>query len=126
MTSQSGIPGSRSVCPIACSLDELGDKWTLLIVRDLMNGKCRFADFGTSPERIPTNTRSDRLRRMEANDMIDKVQYASHPPRFEYYLTEKGKALLPVLKELRRWANHHVSGISEPQKTLCSKADKQT
>src|SRR3954471_19555635 len=84
MTSQSSTPDYRSVCPIACSLDELGDKWTLLIVRDIMNGKCRFADFGTSPERIPTNTLSDRLRRMEANDMIDKVQYAWHPPRFEY------------------------------------------
>ena len=126
MTSERNIPGSRSACPIACSLDLLGDKWTLLIVRDLMNGKRRFADFETSPEGIPTNTLSERLRRMEINSMIEKVQYAQHPPRFEYYLTKKGKALLPVLNELCRWANQHVPGTCQPQELLPRKADKQS
>jgi DNA-binding HxlR family transcriptional regulator len=108
MTKTSDTIGNRSGCPIACSLDVLGDKWTLLIVRDLAIGKHRFADFETSLEGIPTNTLADRLRRMEQNAVVEKIQYADKPPRFEYHLTAKGKALLPVLQELSRWAQQHM------------------
>lgn len=122
MTNTSDI-GIRSDCPIACSLDVLGDKWTLLIVRDLVVGKHRFADLQMSLERIPTNTLADRLRRMERNNVVEKVLYAERPPRFEYRLTAKGKALLPVLQELSRWASQHVPGISTPQDTLMPRSN---
>jgi DNA-binding HxlR family transcriptional regulator len=104
--------GSRSGCPIACSLDLLGDKWTLLIIRDLIYGKHRFADFQASVEQIPTNTLADRLRRMEESNVVEKLQYAQKPPRFEYHLTAKGKALLPVLQELCLWGIKHMPGTS--------------
>src|SRR6266705_1972409 len=112
MTKEHNNTVFRSDCPIACSLDVLGDKWTLLIVRDLIIGKHRFADLGTSLERIPTNTLTDRLRRMEENNFIEKLQYEQKPARFEYHLTAKGKALLPVLQELSHWATRHLTGTS--------------
>jgi DNA-binding HxlR family transcriptional regulator len=118
MTKAADNTGFRSGCPIACSLDILGDKWTLLIVRDLIIGKHRFADLETSLERIPTNTLTDRLRRMEENNVIEKLQYERKPARFEYHLTAKGKALLPVLQELSHWATRHLTGTSVTQETF--------
>src|SRR5689334_660034 len=118
MTKSSDNVGFRSDCPIACSLDVFGDRWTLLIVRDLVAGKHRFADLESSPEGIPTNTLTERLRRMEEHEVVEKVQYEEKPPRFEYHLTAKGKALLPVLQELSRWANQHVPGTSASKDTL--------
>src|ERR1700730_11904576 len=102
MTKASDNVYFRSDCPIACSLDVFGDRWTLLIIRDLVAGKHRFADLEMSPERITTNTLTERLRRMEQHNVVEKVKYAERPPRFEYHLTAKGKALLPVLQELYR------------------------
>jgi DNA-binding HxlR family transcriptional regulator len=118
MTKETDNTGLRSDCPISCSLDVLGDKWTLLIVRDLFMGKHRFADLETSVEGIPTNTLADRLRRMEENNFVKKLRYAHKPPRFEYHLTAKGKALLPVLQELSRWAAQHLPGTSAPQEAF--------
>jgi DNA-binding HxlR family transcriptional regulator len=128
MTKVSDNGGFRSDCPIACSLDVLGDRWTLLIVRDIGIGKHRFADLQTSLERIPTNTLTDRLRRMEEHSVVEKVQYAEKPPRFEYRLTEKGKALLPVLRELSRWATQHLPGKLPSQDTVkpCSGEHQRT
>jgi DNA-binding HxlR family transcriptional regulator len=123
MTNASDNVGFRSDCPIACSLDVFGDRWTLLIIRDLVAGKHRFADLEMSPERIPTNTLTERLRRMEQHNVVEKVQYAEKPPRFEYHLTAKGKALLPVLQELYRWANQHVFGTSASQATCMPRSD---
>lgn len=99
---------SRSGCPIATTLDLLGDRWTLVIVRDLLTGKSRFGDFLKSPERIPTNILTDRLERLEAFGLIEKASYQQNPVRFDYRLSEKGADLLPALQAVCVWANRHL------------------
>lgn len=94
----------RSPCPVACSLDLFGDRWTLLVVRDLILGGSRFKDFVASPEGIPTNILSDRLERLVAHGVAEQVPTADGARRLAYRLTEKGKALRPVLKAMRDWA----------------------
>jgi DNA-binding HxlR family transcriptional regulator len=93
----------RSPCPVACSLDILGDRWTLLVVRDLFLGRSRFKDFAASPEGIPTNILSDRLVRLQEHDIIKQIPAADGTKRSAYQLTEKGRALGPMLKAVRDW-----------------------
>jgi len=93
----------RSPCPIACSLDIFGDRWTLLIIRDLVLGRNRFRDFISSPEAIPTNILTDRLERLLHYEVIEQIPAADGTKRLAYQLTKKGKALLPILKEIRDW-----------------------
>jgi DNA-binding HxlR family transcriptional regulator len=93
----------RSPCPLACSLDILGDRWTLLIVRDLMLGRSRFRDFAASPESIPTNILSDRLERLLRNGLVAQIPAPDGTKRFAYRLTRKGRALAPTLKAIRDW-----------------------
>lgn len=104
----------RSGCPIATTLDLVGDKWTLVIVRDMVTGKTRYGDFRASPEGIPTNILADRLRRLTDAGLVMKEAYQSNPVRHEYHLTDKGFDLLPVLQEMSRWANRHVAGTWTP------------
>lgn len=96
-------PARRSPCPVACALDIMGDKWTLLVVRDLMLGASRFKDFTASPEGIPTNILSDRLERLAQYGVVRKVPATEGGRRHAYQLTEKGEALRPVLREMRDW-----------------------
>jgi DNA-binding HxlR family transcriptional regulator len=105
----------RSFCPVACSLDVIGDRWTLLVVRDLFAGKHRFGNFLTSPEHIPTNILAERLKRLEAAGLIWAEAYSQRPPRFEYHLTDRGRALGPVVDAVATWGlaqypGTHVSG----------------
>ena len=93
----------RSPCPVAYSLDIFGDRWTLLIVRDLFYGRTRFKDFAASPEGIPTNILADRLERLLERRIIEQMPAADGTKRLAYRLTEKGKALGPVLKTMRDW-----------------------
>ena len=91
-------------CPVANALDVVGEKWTLLILRDLYReGPRRFNDFEKSLETIAPNTLSARLKSLEAAGVIASRLYEAHPPRAEYYLTEKGQALGPIVLALRRW-----------------------
>ncbi len=104
----------RSPCPIAGALDVLGDRWTLLVVRDLLfYDKHRFAEFLASPEGIATNILAERLERLERGGLVERRQYQAHPPRVEYRLTPRGRALSPVLRELIRWGRRHVRGAAE-------------
>jgi DNA-binding HxlR family transcriptional regulator len=98
----------RSGCPIATTLDLLGDRWTLVIVRDMVMGKKRFGDFLKSPERIPTNILTDRLARLAEFGLLEKRSYQDNPVRFEYRLTQKGADLLPALQAVCLWANRHL------------------
>ena len=98
----------RSACPIACSLDLLGDRWTLLVIRDLFAGKRRYGEFAASPEHIPTNILADRLRRLEHAGLIDGARYSSHARRREYHLTPAGQALRPILRALSDWGHTHL------------------
>jgi DNA-binding HxlR family transcriptional regulator len=100
----------RSPCPVACSLDLLGDKWTLLVVRDLLLGKTTYTGFQRSPEGIPTNILAERLKRLQAAGIIEKSQYQERPVRYAYRLTEKGRDLQPVLLAMIDWGNKHIPG----------------
>ncbi|MBI2886610.1 MAG: helix-turn-helix transcriptional regulator [Chloroflexi bacterium] len=96
-------------CPIAKTLDLLGDRWTLLLVRDLLLGKTRFKEFAESLEGIPLNLLADRLRLLETQGIVIRDIYCQHPPRAEYTLTEKGKALGPVISSIATWGRHYCS-----------------
>lgn len=93
----------RSPCPVACSLDIFGDRWTLLIVRDLLLGGTRFKDFAASPEHIPTNILAERLERLLETGVVEQIPAEDGTKRLAYRLTEKGKALGPVLEAVRDW-----------------------
>lgn len=93
----------RSPCPVACSLDILGDRWTLLVVRDLMLGRSRFKDFMASPEAIPSNILSDRLQRLTTHGLAVQTTASEGGKHLAYQLTEKGNALRPVLKAMKQW-----------------------
>lgn len=101
-------PCYRSICPVACTLDIVGDKWTLLIVRDLLMGKSTYTEFQKSPESIPTNILAERLKRLEKNEIINKSKYQVRPVRYAYALTDKGKALWPLMKEIMQWGNKYI------------------
>lgn len=100
----------RSCCPITCSLDLLGDKWTLLVIRDLLLGKKRFQEFLESPERIATNILADRLKRIETARLVIQQTYQLKPVRYEYVLTKKGEDLKPVLQALVKWGKAYYPG----------------
>jgi len=93
----------RSPCPVACSLDIVGDRWTLLVIRDLLFGRTRFKDFSASPEGIPTNILSERLARLLRYQIVEQIPAHDGTKRFAYQLTEKGKALRPLLEAMRDW-----------------------
>lgn len=96
---------NRSGCPIATTLDLVGDKWSLVVVRDMLTGKKRFGEFLGSPEGIPTNILANRLKRMEESGVLSKKPYQERPTRFAYALTDRGESLLPILQAMCRWAN---------------------
>lgn len=98
----------RSNCPIACTLDLFGDRWTLLVLRDLFLGKSRYEEFLASPERISTNVLADRLRKLEAMGMLEKEPYGSHRKRMQYRLTERGRSLGSVLQAVARWGEENI------------------
>lgn len=93
----------RSPCPVACALDIVGDRWTLLVVRDLLAGKRRYGDLLRSAERVPTNILAERLRRLEGAGLLRRIPYSEHPPRVEYELTTAGQGLGETIAALGRW-----------------------
>ena len=107
----------RSACPVAGSLDLLGDRWTLLVVRDLFRGLTRYGEFLAGPEGIPTNILAERLERLEAAGLIKRAPYQQNPPRYAYTLTPKGADLKPVLGALAMWGMRHVPR-TQPDKEL--------
>ena len=100
----------RSVCPVACALDVIGDKWTLLVVRDMACGKRYFNDFCRSPERIATNILAERLARLVSSGLVEKYTSADEPGRDAYRLTAKGKSLGPVLISIAGWGLANIKG----------------
>jgi len=91
-------------CPVARALDVIGEKWSLLILRDFFRkGPLRFQALEEALPGIAPNTLSARLKTLEAQGVITTRLYETHPPRYEYLLTEKGRALGPVIKALYKW-----------------------
>jgi Predicted transcriptional regulators len=103
-------PFARSACAVANSLDVVGDKWSLLVVRDLLHGKSTYGELANSPEHIPTNILAERLKRLEAAGIIVGTPYQERPVRYAYTLTPKGKALGDVLLAFVRWGRQHIPG----------------
>ncbi|MGH8182698.1 MAG: winged helix-turn-helix transcriptional regulator [Rhodanobacteraceae bacterium] len=103
-------PFTRSPCAVANSLDIVGDKWSLLVVRDLLHGKRTYGELADSPERIPTNILADRLRRLEDAGIVSSAPYQERPVRYAYTLTPKGKDLGDVLLAFVRWGKRHIPG----------------
>jgi DNA-binding HxlR family transcriptional regulator len=100
----------RSVCPISNTLDILGDKWTLLVVRDMFVGKKTYGEFLASPEGIPTNILAERLKRLEQHGIIHKAPYQQAPVRYAYQLTPKGEQLSEVIKAIIKWGLENIPG----------------
>lgn len=111
-----GDPNHRSRCPISIALDLFGDRWSLLVIRDLMlRGVESFKGFANSPEGIATNILSDRLGRLEAAGILSRQADREDARRVRYRLTEKGIALAPVLIEIILWSATHEDTAIPPQ-----------
>lgn len=95
-------------CPVATSLDLVGDRWTLLVVRDLLRGHSRFSDLHNTVEGIPASVLSDRLKMLEAAGVVTRRFYSDHPPRAEYLLTPKGHGLGVVVGALASWGEQQA------------------
>jgi DNA-binding HxlR family transcriptional regulator len=108
----------RSPCAIACTLDLVGDKWSLLVIRDMLHGKRTYGELLDSPEAIPTNILADRLKRLEGAGIIASSAYQERPVRYAYALTDKGNALGDVLLELVRWGKRYLPGTRTLTKGL--------
>jgi len=109
-SSKNSCDHERSSCPVACALDLLGDKWTLLLVRDMFLGKSRYGEFLKSPESIPTNILVDRLNRLLEASVIEREPYQENPVRYSYKLTEKGRDLGPIVINYVRWGEKYIAG----------------
>ena len=95
-------------CPVAKTLEVIGDRWTLLVVRDLLRGTQRFQDLLGSLPGIAPNILSARLKLMEEHGLIRRRLYSDHPPRAEYALTDRGRELGMVVGALAAWGGRHV------------------
>jgi DNA-binding HxlR family transcriptional regulator len=96
-------------CPVARTLELVGDRWTLLVVRDLLGGTRRFQDLQSGLPGLAPNILSDRLKLMEEHGLVARHFYSDHPPRAEYALTPKGQELGVVIGALAAWGSRHVS-----------------
>ena len=106
---QEKIEYGKKACACAVSLDLLGDRWTLILIRDLFNGKNKFSQFlNESSEGIASNTLVDRLKKLTANGIINFRRKESDKKIKEYYLTDKGIDLYPLIYELKKWSIKHV------------------
>ncbi len=98
----------RSSCLISSALDLIGDKWSLLVIRDMFGGKSKYHEFLESDEGIASNILTNRLRRLEELGLIERKRYSEKPPRDEYHLTEAGRDLERVLGQFIRWGLKHL------------------
>ena len=105
---------SAKRCPIAHSADLFGDRWSLVIVRDMLMGKKRFGEFLESSEAITASVLTARLTRLENVGLISKTPYQSNPVRYDYTLTAKGRGLLPVLQALSEWGSRNFPNVRRP------------
>lgn len=111
----------RSNCPINFAVETFGDKWTLLVIRDLMfKGKRHYSDFLASDEKISTNILADRLQKLDDNGVITKSADPANASKFIYSLTEKGLALLPAMVEMTAWSAQYDSLSNTPAEFLKS------
>lgn len=114
----------RSDCPISSSLDIWGDKWSLLIVRDLMfSRQCTYGDFLKSEEKIATNILASRLQMLEENGVIARLDHPESKAKVLYKLTQKGIDLLPIMTEINLWAEKYFT-VSDAQQAIVNEIKK--
>ena len=114
----------RSDCGVSCSLDIWGDKWSLLIIRDLMFAKeCTYGDFLKSAEGIATNILASRLKELEENKMIEKLEHPGSKAKVLYRLTKKGIDLVPVMIEINLWSEKYFT-LPPDKKALLKEVKK--
>ncbi|MGJ8651401.1 MAG: winged helix-turn-helix transcriptional regulator [Opitutaceae bacterium] len=101
----------RSPCPVAGALDIVGDRWTLLVIRDLIFGKQRFDEFLKSPEGIATNILSQRLRWLTDNGLTERSPDPEDGRKVIYSLTERGKGFEPIMHSMAQWSLKNVKGV---------------
>ena len=109
-------------CSIARALEIVGERWTLLIIRDAFLGLCRFEQFQESLG-IARNVLTDRLNRLVDEGVLERVRYSERPERYEYRLTRKGRELNIALAALQQWGDRHLSG--KPPTLLRRKTDRK-
>jgi DNA-binding HxlR family transcriptional regulator len=97
------IEAMRTSCPVTATADILSGKWTILLIRDLADGCCRFCELERSLDGISPRTLSLRLRALEEHGIVERKTFAEVPPRVEYTLTEKGRALVPIIEDMRSY-----------------------
>lgn len=98
-----------SKCPVARTLDIIGDRWTILILRDFIRHETRrFQDFAETLPKLTPSVLSARLKHLESHGIVTSRRYEDHPPRLEYFLTAKGRKLGPVLLALKKWGLKHA------------------
>jgi DNA-binding HxlR family transcriptional regulator len=96
-------------CPVARTLDLIGERWTILLLRELLlHGPRRFQDFQAALPGVAPNILSARLKTMEDDGLVRRSLYSERPPRLEYVLTDKGKSFGPIVKAMRDWGNKHL------------------
>jgi DNA-binding HxlR family transcriptional regulator len=100
------------VCSIADALQVVGERWTMLALREINFGVCRFNDIQINTG-APRETLALRLRKLEESGLIERRQYSEHPPRDEYVLTAAGSDFSPVLTALRQWGERNVTPLNE-------------
>ncbi|MFO1520158.1 MAG: helix-turn-helix domain-containing protein [bacterium] len=116
----------RSDCPVSNVLDLLGDKWTLIVLRDMLFfEKKLYKELSDSNEGIPTNILADRLKRLESAEILTKESYQNNPPRYAYRLTSKGLDLFPVLKEIIVWGIKHLPGLPRRDPAFLKEVEKR-
>jgi DNA-binding HxlR family transcriptional regulator len=103
---------SNSRCPVCRTAEVISGKWTLLVIRDLAAGSSRFCELERSLEGISPRTLSLRLRALEEQDIVERRTYPEVPPRVEYALTEKGRALVPLIEDMRSYGRRWLAESS--------------
>ncbi|MFG6175648.1 winged helix-turn-helix transcriptional regulator [Halomonas sp. THAF12] len=111
MSESSSTPAA---CPLARTLELVGDRWSLVILREIIKGKHRYGDFSHCAERIPTNILASRLRRLAEHGIIVRVPSRAGSKRHEYHLTPRGAALLPAMQALARWGGAQLAECDAP------------
>ena len=116
----------RSNCPISFALDILGDKWILLILRDMIfAGKSSYGEFLQSAEKIATNILADRLNTLESQQFVEKLVANDKKSKFNYILTEKGISLIPIILELAIWGSSYFPPEMDPDLIIELEPDRE-